>query len=248
MMHLGLITLMPEMLAVLEHGVTGRAINQGLAKLDVWNPRDWGKGSYRQIDDKPYGGGPGMVMMYEPLTAAIKHARENMPSTCKTVYLSPQGRVIDQDALNNIALANQSILFIAGRYEGIDERVIAGHVDEEWSIGNFVLSGGELAAMVFIDALVRLLPGSLGHPGSAIQDSFMDGLLDYPHYTRPPIVDGMEVPAVLLNGNHRDITRWRRKQALGNTWLKRPELLQTLHLSDSDEQLLIEFKSEHGIA
>lgn len=247
MLHLGLITLMPEMFAVLEHGVTGRAINQGLAKLDLWNPRDWGKGSYRQVDDKPYGGGPGMVMMYEPLAAAIEHARKHMDSRCKTIYLSPQGRTIEQSELNTLATTKQPLLFIAGRYEGIDERIITRYVEEEWSIGNFVLSGGELAAMVLIDAIVRLLPGSLGHPGSAMQDSFMNGLLDYPHYTRPPVVEGMEVPAVLQKGDHSAITRWRRKQALGNTWLKKPELLQTLQLSDSDEQLLAEFKSERGI-
>ncbi|VEG91992.1 tRNA (guanosine(37)-N1)-methyltransferase TrmD [Legionella spiritensis] len=246
MIHLGVITLMPEMLAVLEHGVVGRAIKQGLAKIDSWNPRQWAPGPYRQVDDKPYGGGPGMVMMYEPLAAVITHARQQMPAACKVIYLSPQGRDIRQSDLNAIADSRQSLLFIAGRYEGIDERVIERHIDEEWSIGDFVLSGGELAAMIFIDAIVRLLPGSLGHQGSAAQDSFMNGLLDYPHYTRPASVDDMAVPAVLLNGNHRDIERWRRKQSLGNTWLKRPGLLKNLELNDVDEQLLVEFKCEHG--
>lgn len=246
MLHLGLITLLPEILAGLDHGVTGRAIQQGLAKLDYWNPRDWGKGSYRQVDDKPYGGGPGMVMMYEPLVAAITKARQQMPASCKTIYLSPQGRLVSQNDLNAIVENEQALLFIAGRYEGIDERVIKRHVDEEWSIGNFVLSGGELAAMVLIDAIVRLLPGSLGHVGSASQDSFMGGLLDYPHYTRPPSVDGLEVPTVLMNGNHRDISRWRRKQALGNTWLKKPEMLHCLELTEVDKQLLDEFKRERG--
>jgi tRNA (guanine37-N1)-methyltransferase len=150
--------------------------------------------------------------------------------------------------LNRIAASKQSLLFIAGRYEGIDERIIDRYVDEEWSIGDFVLSGGELAAMVFIDAILRLLPGSLGHAGSAQQDSFMNGLLDYPHYTRPASIDGMDVPEVLLNGNHRDIERWRRKKSLGNTWLKRPELLEKVITNDSDKQLLVEFKHEQGVS
>lgn len=246
MIHLGVITLMPEILAVLDHGVTGRAIGQGIARVDSWNPRDWASRPYRQVDDKPYGGGPGMVMMYEPLVSAIRHARQQMPASCKTIYLSPQGRAIKQGDLNAIASKQQSLLFIAGRYEGIDERIIENDVDEEWSIGDFVLSGGELAAVVFIDAIVRLLPGSLGHAGSAEQDSFMNGLLDYPHYTRPSTIDGMTVPAVLLNGNHREIERWRRKQALGKTWLKRPGLLNTIKLNAFDQQLLDEFKCEHG--
>ncbi|KTD00050.1 tRNA (guanosine(37)-N1)-methyltransferase TrmD [Legionella erythra] len=247
MIHLGVITLIPEMFAVLEkHGVVGRAISQGIASVNYWNPREWASRPYRQVDDKPYGGGPGMVMMYEPLALAIREARQQMPESCKTVYLSPQGRAINQGDLNKIAREQQSLLFIAGRYEGIDERIIEKHVDEEWSIGDFVLSGGELAAMIFIDAIVRLLPGSLGHAGSAEQDSFMNGLLDYPHYTRPASIDGMGVPPVLLNGNHRDIERWRRKQALGNTWLKRPGLLETIKLNEFDQQLLDEFKREHG--
>ena len=246
MLHLGLISLLPEMIDSLKYGVVGRAIEQGLAKIDCWNPRDWSPRPYRQIDDKPYGGGPGMVMMYEPLHAALCHAKEQMPKTCKTIYLSPQGKVIRQADLNQVADSKQSLLFIAGRYEGIDERIISQDVDEEWSLGDFVLSGGELAAMVFIDALIRLLPGSLGHLGSAEQDSFMNGLLDYPHYTRPATIDGLDVPAVLLGGNHRDIERWRRKQMLGRTWLKRPDLLEKIDLSDTDKLLLVEFKREHG--
>lgn len=246
MLHLGVISLIPEIFASLAHGVTGRAIEQGLAKVDYWNPREWSSRPYRQIDDKPYGGGPGMVMMYEPLHEAIVHARGQMPATCKTIYLSPQGKVIQQADLNHIAEHKQSLLFVAGRYEGIDERIIAHDIDEEWSLGDFVLSGGELAAMVFIDALVRLLPGSLGHHASAQQDSFMNGLLDCPHYTRPAVINGAEVPSVLLGGNHRDIERWRRKQSLGKTWLKRPDLLEKLTLNDYDMQLLVEFKREHG--
>jgi tRNA (guanine37-N1)-methyltransferase len=244
-LHLGVISLIPEILDGLKYGITGRAIEQGLAKIDYWNPRDWSSRPYRQVDDKPYGGGPGMVMMYEPLHAAIEHARSQMPSNCKTIYLSPQGRVIRQTDLNQVANDRQPLLFVAGRYEGIDERIISHHVDEEWSLGDFVLSGGELAAMVFIDALIRLIPGSLGHLGSAEQDSFMNGLLDCPHYTRPATINGLDVPPVLLGGNHRDIERWRRKQSLGKTWLKRPDLLDKLQLSETDRQLLDEFQKEY---
>jgi tRNA (guanine37-N1)-methyltransferase len=245
-LQLGVISLIPEIFESLKYGVTGRAIEQNLAQIDIWNPRDWAPGTYRQVDDKPYGGGPGMVMMYEPLHAAIQHGRSKMPAHCKTIYLSPQGKVIRQDHLNQVASSKQPLLFVAGRYEGIDERIISRDVDEEWSLGDFVLSGGELAAMVFIDAIIRLIPGSLGHLGSAEQDSFMNGLLDCPHYTRPARLDGLDVPSVLLGGNHRDIEQWRRKQSLGKTWLKRPDLLKTVELSEIDKQLLDEFKSEHG--
>lgn len=244
-LHLGVISLIPEILEGLKYGITGRAIEQGLAKIDHWNPRDWSSRPYRQVDDKPYGGGPGMVMMYEPLHGAITHARSQMPDNCKTIYLSPQGKVIRQQDLNKVANDRQPLLFIAGRYEGIDERIINHHVDEEWSLGDFVLSGGELAAMVFIDAVIRLIPGSLGHLGSAEQDSFMNGLLDCPHYTRPATINGEDVPSVLLGGNHRDIERWRRKQSLGKTWLKRPDLLENVQLNETDKQLLVEFKCEH---
>ena len=246
MLHLGVISLLPEIFQSLKYGVTGRAIEQGLAQVDYWNPREWASRPYRQVDDKPYGGGPGMLMMYEPLDAAITAAQNKMPARCKTIYLSPQGRLIQQADLNQIAEQEQSLLFIAGRYEGIDERIIAHHVDEEWSLGDFVLSGGEFAAMVFIDAIVRLLPGSLGHQASAQQDSFMNGLLDCPHYTRPAMINGAGVPEVLMGGNHRDIERWRRKQSLGKTWLKRPDLLEKLQINDIDKQLLAEFKEEHA--
>ncbi|MCP0913880.1 MULTISPECIES: tRNA (guanosine(37)-N1)-methyltransferase TrmD [Legionella] len=246
MFHFGIISLLPEMFASLQYGITGRAIKHGLVNIDVWNPRDWAKLPYRQVDDKPYGGGPGMVMMYEPLHAAIVHARQQMPAACRAIYLSPQGRRIVQKDLNEAAAQKRPLLFIAGRYEGIDERIMTECVEEEWSLGDFVLSGGEMAAMVFIDAITRLLPGSLGHHGSAQQDSFMHGLLDYPHYTRPPVVNHAKVPDVLLSGNHHEIARWRKKQALGRTWLKRPDLLDQLNLNDVDKQLLIEFQREHG--
>ena len=246
MLHLGVVSLIPEIFESLKYGVTGRAIERGLARIDYWNPREWASRPYRQIDDKPYGGGPGMVMMYDPLRASIVHARSQMPANCRTIYLSPQGRTIQQADLNQIAERKQSLLFLAGRYEGIDERIVSNHVDEEWSLGDFVLSGGELAAMAFIDALVRLLPGSLGHEASAMQDSFMNGLLECPQYTRPATIDGFSVPDVLLGGNHRDIDRWQRKQSLGKTWLKRPDLLEQLQLNESDTQLLVEFKQEYA--
>lgn len=248
MLHLGVISVLPEILAGLQYGVIGRAIENQLLKVDFWNPRDWAPRPYRQIDDKPYGGGPGMVMTYQPLDAAITQAKKDMPKGCKTIYLSPQGKVVRQADINQVAANKQPLLFIAGRYEGIDERVIQNHVDEEWSLGDFVLSGGEFAALVFIDAITRLLPGCLGHAGSALQDSFMQGLLDCPHYTRPAEIDGLVVPSVLLGGNHRDIERWRRKQMLGKTWAKRPDLLDNLTLSTSDKQLLDEFINEQGIS
>ncbi len=246
MIHLGVISILPEMFSSLQYGVCGRAIEQGIAQVDIWNPRDWSTRPHRHVDDKPYGGGPGMVMMYEPLHGAITHARTQMPKNSRVVYLSPQGRQVKQSNLNEIAATQQPLLFLAGRYEGIDERIIDHHVDEEWSLGDFVLSGGELAAMVFIDSIVRLLPGALGNPGSAVHDSFMCGLLDYPHYTRPESIQGASVPEVLRNGNHQEIQRWRKKQALGRTWLRRPELLDALSLNEVDKQLLVEFIVENG--
>jgi tRNA (guanine37-N1)-methyltransferase len=245
-LHLGVISVMPDMFTPLNQGVVGRALKDKLVQVDYWNPRDFAPLPHRRVDDKPYGGGPGMVMSYPPLHQAIVEARHTLGKACKTVYLSPQGRCIKQAELKQLALDKQPILFIAGRFEGIDERIITDDVDEEWSLGDFVLSGGELAAMVFIDALVRLVPGCLGHPGSAQQDSFMDGLLDHPQYTRPECVDGKNVPDVLLSGNHAVIERWRKKQALGQTWLKRPDLLKQIRLTDDDKHLLAEFKQEHG--
>lgn len=243
--NIGVITLLPEMFSALDYGISGRALKQGLVQIDYWNPRTWSKPPHCAVDDKPYGGGPGMVMLYEPLNAAIQCAKNALPGPVKTVYLSPQGQTIQQAKLNQVVTEKQSLLLIAGRYEGIDERIITQHVDEEWSIGEYVLSGGELAAMVCIDALIRLLPNSVGDPNSVLQDSFMEGLLDHPHYTRPACIDGMEVPPVLLSGSHREIDRYRRKQMLGKTWLKRPDLLEKKQLNESDVTLLNEFKIEY---
>lgn len=246
MLHLGVISIMPDMFAALEYGIVGRTIAEKRLKVSCWDPRNWALPPHQQVDDRPYGGGPGMVMMYEPLHAAIKCAQQALGASCKTVYLSPQGMRVNQAYLTKLVDKQTSILFVAGRYEGVDERILMTDIDEEWSLGDFVLSGGEFAAMVFIDALARLLPGALGHPLSANEDSFAAGLLDHPHYTRPASVNGYEVPAVLLQGNHAAITKWRRKQALGQTWLKRPDLLYQTFLTDLDEQLLVEFKNEYG--
>ena len=238
------VSLLPEIFQALEYGVCGRAIKNAQVRIDHFNPRDWSARAYRQIDDKPFGGGPGMVMMYEPLKQAILAAKKQMSAEVKTVYLSPQGKQQHHQRLHSLVTERQEIIFIAGRYEGIDERIIARYVDEEWSLGDFVLSGGEFAAIVYMDAMIRLLPGVLGHEESAQQDSFMQGLLDHPHYTRPASVDGMDVPEVLLAGNHRAIERWRKKMALGKTWQKRSDLLAQIQLTDSDRQLLQEFIDE----
>jgi tRNA (guanine37-N1)-methyltransferase len=240
------ITLFPEMFAaVTQSGITSRALQAGLWRLETWNPRDFTTDNYRTVDDRPYGGGPGMVMLAEPLQKALDAARA--AGGGRVVYLSPQGRKLDQRAVS--ALAKESALtLLCGRYEGVDERLLARRVDEELSLGDFVLSGGELAAMALIDACVRQLPGALGDARSAAEESFADGLLDWPHYTRPerwPEDDaGSRVPEVLLSGHHAEIRRWRLKQALGRTWLRRPELLQARGMSDEEKKLLAEFRSE----
>lgn len=248
MLHLGLISILPDILAALTYGVTGRAIALGKVKVDCWNPRDWAQQPHRQVDDTPYGGGPGMVMQYEPLVAAIRYAKSCMPPATKVVYMSPQGKKISQARLNQLVAAEQSILFVAGRFEGIDERVLSTQIDEEWSIADFVISGGELAALVFMDAMMRLVPRVVGDPGSISADSFMQPCLDYPHYTKPASIDGYDVPAVLLSGDHAAISVFRRQQALGKTWLKRPDLLVGQNLSPFDEQLLEAFKRELNIS
>ena len=228
-MRLAVITLFPEMFSALtDYGVSSRAIDKQLLSIKLWNPRDFTHDRHQTVDDRPYGGGPGMVMMVEPLKAAITEARiwanENGRST-RVVYLSPQGQVLQQANAQAMADADNLIL-LAGRYEGIDERLLQDEVDEEWSIGDYVLSGGELAAMVLLDAMIRLLPGALGHESSAVEDSFTDGLLDCPHYTRPEIYEGQAVPAVLLSGNHAAIKQWRMEQSLQRTQERRPDLLK----------------------
>ncbi len=245
-MHFGVVTLFPEMLSTIaEHGVVGRACRRALVTLDVVNPRDHTDDAHRTVDDRPYGGGPGMVMKYEPLAGALQSLRATLPAGSPVVYLSPQGRVFDQPTARKYA-ALPGLVLLAGRYEGVDERLLEAHVDEELSLGDFVLSGGEIAAMAVIDAVVRLLPGVLGDESSAAQDSFMEGLLDYPHYTRPECVDGRRVPEVLLSGDHAKIARWRRKQALGRSYLRRPDLLQDVELDDEQQRLLDEFLKEQS--
>ncbi|MGA9852731.1 MAG: tRNA (guanosine(37)-N1)-methyltransferase TrmD [Gammaproteobacteria bacterium] len=247
-MRVQVVTLFPDMVdALLKFGVTGRAAERGLLKVKCWNPRDYTTDRHRTVDDRPFGGGPGMVMKVAPLRAGINAARETAGMQAPVIYLSPQGKRFDQqDARRLVAL--DALVLVAGRYEGIDERVIETEVDEELSIGDYVLSGGELPALVVIDTLARLLPGALGDEDSAAQDSFMNGLLDYPHYTRPEEIDGRRVPDVLMSGDHAAIRRWRLKQALGRTWLRRPELLEKLELNVDERELLNEFIRERGKA
>ncbi len=244
-MRFDVITLFPEMvLGSASYGVTGKAIEQDVVGLSVWNPRDYTHDKHRTVDDRPYGGGPGMVVKYQPLCDAVNDAKQkNDSKASKVVYLSPQGKQINQDLLNDASQLSQLIL-VAGRYEGVDERFIDAVCDEEWSLGDFVISGGELAALVVIDAVTRLIPGVLGDDESAKQDSYMNGLLDCPHFTRPEQGELGDVPDVLLSGNHKLIDRWRMKQALGRTQSRRPDLLEAKELSAEQEALLDEFRNE----
>ena len=243
-MHIDVVSLFPEMVnTIAEFGVVGRAQRNGLVSLGLENPRNHTSDVHRTVDDRPYGGGPGMVMKYEPLAEAIAAAKQRSPAGSPVVYLSPQGRVFDQAVARRYAEL-PGLILLAGRYEGVDERLIEAQVDEELSLGDFVLSGGEVAAMAVIDAVVRLLPGVLGDDESAAQDSFMEGLLDCPHYTRPEAVDGRDVPAVLLSGDHAEIARWRMKQALGRTYERRPELIEKLDLTDEQRELLDDYLKE----
>jgi tRNA (guanine37-N1)-methyltransferase len=226
--------------AVTDFGVTGRAVKNGLLELQTWNPRDFTHDKHNTVDDRPYGGGPGMLMMVQPLRDAIHAAKAAIGDSVKVIYLSPQGRKLTQQGVEELAKSD-SLVLVCGRYEGIDERIIQTEVDEEWSIGDYVLSGGELPAMALIDSVSRLVPGVLGKKASAEQDSFSDGLLDCPHYTRPESLDGLDVPAVLLSGNHEHIRRWRLQQSLGRTLLRRPDLLKNLALTDEQTKLLNEF-------
>jgi tRNA (guanine37-N1)-methyltransferase len=243
-MRVDVITLFPEMFSALtDYGITRRAVENGILKLHSWNPRDYTEDRHRTVDDRPYGGGPGMVMMAEPVSRAIDQARAAQ-SNAKVIYLSPQGKQLDHGAVHEFS-QRDGLILLAGRYEGIDERIINKEVDEEWSIGDYVISGGELAAMVVIDAVTRQLPGALGDQDSAAEDSFVEGLLDTPHYTRPEVWNDLAVPEVLLSGDHAAIRRWRLKQALGRTWLRRPELLESRGMNAEESELLEEFKREH---
>jgi len=238
------VTLFPETFAAVSaSGVTSRALERGLWQLSLWNPRDFTTDNYRTVDDRPYGGGPGMVMLAEPLEKAISAAKAAGEGGAKVLHLSPQGRMLDHRKVMEIS-AEERIVLLCGRYEGVDERLIERCVDEEVSIGDYVVSGGELAAMVLIDAVVRQLPGALGDGASAEQESFVNGLLDCPQYTRPETYAGEAVPAVLLSGHHAQIVRWRLKQSLGRTWMRRPELLERRGMSETERKLLEEFRQE----
>ena len=243
-MHIHIVTLFPELINdTLGHGVLGRAIANGLLEVAVSNPRDLAGDRHATVDDRPYGGGPGMVLKVEPTRTCLRQARALLPDGSRSIYLSAQGAPLDHGKVRELAEL-PGLLLLAGRYEGVDERLVEGEIDEELSIGDYVVSGGEFPALVVMDAVARLLPGVLGDESSAEQDSFVDGLLDCPHYTRPETVDEESVPDVLLSGNHKDIRRWRRKQALGRTWIRRPDLIKKLILSDEQQELLSEFVAE----
>ena len=245
-MWIGAVSLFPDMFsAVTDYGITGRAVREGLLTFNSWNPRDFTHDRHRTVDDRPYGGGPGMLMKIQPLRDAIHAARTSAPGKACVVYLSPQGERLDQSVVESLA-AEQQLILVAGRYEGVDERLIAAEVDREVSLGDFVLSGGELAAMAVIDAVTRLIPGALGHAQSAEQDSFADGLLDCPHYTRPEVYEGQAVPEVLLGGHHEQIRRWRLKESLRRTSERRPDLLEKRELTEEERQLLEEILNEPG--
>jgi len=245
-MKIAVVTLFPEQVArVAEYGVVGRAAERGVFSLDCENPRVHARDTHRTVDDRPYGGGPGMVMKFEPLAAAIDSAARRVPEGSPVVYLSPQGAAFDQATARRYG-EGPGMVLVAGRYEGVDERLIESRIDEEVSLGDFVLSGGEIAAMAVVDAVVRLLPGVLGDTESAEQDSFEEGLLDCPHYTRPEQVEGRSVPSVLLSGDHAQIARWRYKQALGRSYLRRPDLVEELKLDGEQRALLDEYLRESG--
>jgi len=245
---MGVISLFPEMFqALMDYGVTGRAVDKGLVDIKLWYLRDFTHDKHRTVDDRPYGGGPGMLMKMQPLLEAIDTARKEAVKQCgtsKVIYLSPQGKPLDQKQVVEFS-QQPGLILLAGRYEGVDERLIASQVDMECSIGDYVLSGGELPAMVLMDAVIRLLPEALGHDQSAIEDSFTEGLLDHPHYTRPEVFNDMAVPDVLLSGHHEQIKNWRLKQSLGRTWVRRPDLLAKKALTKKEQQLLQEFIAEY---
>ena len=240
-MWIGVVSLFPEMFkAVTEYGISRRAVENGLLTLEVWNPREFTEDKHRAVDDKPYGGGPGMLMKVQPLKDAINAAKRKAQAQCPVIYLSPQGKPLEQADLASLAMLPEVIL-VAGRYEGIDERLIESVIDMEVSIGDFVASGGELPAMLLIDGVTRLLPGAVGDADSVEQDSFSNGLLDYPQYTRPETEDGLTVPEVLMSGDHGQIARWRKMQSLGRTYIKRPDLIRARTLTEEEKQLLDEY-------
>jgi len=244
----GVVSLFPELVTpVTSYGVVGRACERGLLELTQASPRDFTVDRHRSVDDRPYGGGPGMVLRYEPVRDALRALRERLPAGSRVMVLSAQGRQFDQALARELAAA-PGMLLVTGRYEGIDERIVEGEALEEISLGDYVLSGGELAAAVIIDAVARLLPGVLGHEDSSLEDSYMDGLLDCPQYTRPEVIEGMSVPEVLLGGDHEAVRRWRLKQALGRTWLRRPTLLEAKLLNEEEQELLEEFRNEMAVA
>lgn len=244
-MWIGVISLFPEMFEIITHyGIVRKAIKNNLLNIHFWNPRKFTQNRHHKVDDRPYGGGPGMLMMIQPLFHAICDAKKKAGAGVKIIYFSPQGQKLTHNNITQLLKTSKMIL-VCGRYEGIDQRFIDTEIDEEWSIGDYVLSGGELAAMVFIDVLVRFIPGSLSNPSSAQKDSFIEGLLDCPHYTRPSIFNGLKVPTILLSGNHVQIDRWRLKQSLGYTWLKRPEFLENITLNYEQMILLHEFQKEY---
>ncbi len=250
-MRFDVVTLFPEMFAAItQYGVTRRAVEQGRFQLQTWNPRDFTSDNYRTIDDRPYGGGPGMVMLAEPLAQAITAAKAAQAAAgvakCRVIYLSPQGRQLSDAVVKELLARGEGLILLAGRYEGVDERLLRQQVDEELSIGDYVLSGGELAAMVVVDSVVRQIPGVLGDDASAEQDSFVKGLLDCPHYTRPEVYNGEEVPAVLMSGHHAEIEKWRLKQALGRTAERRPDLLAARQLTKQEARLLAEYQQEQA--
>ena len=226
--------------AITNYGVTGRACKNGLLNIKCFNPRDYASDNYQSVDDRPFGGGPGMLMLYETLEKAVLEAKADLGQETKVIYMSPQGRKLSQSVVRDLSRAD-SFIVVSGRYEGIDERFISKYIDEEISLGDYVLSGGELPSMVLIDAVSRLIPGVLGDYSSAEQDSFYDEILDYPQYTRPESIEGMDVPEVLLSGNHESIRRWRLSQSLGKTFTKRPDLLKTLALTDEQEEFLAKY-------
>ena len=236
---LGVISLFPELIRqVSDAGVFGRAVRDGIVDLQVFNPRDYTEDRHRTVDDKPYGGGAGMVMQYAPLCAALAAARAAAPVGSPVVMMSPQGRRFDQ-ALANQSASGSGLIFVCGRYEGVDERFIEAHVDEQWSLGDFVLSGGELPALAMMDAIARQIPGVLGNSLSIIDESHLDGTLDYPHYTRPEEIDGLMVPQQLLSGDHAAISEYRRREALIRTFARRPDLLAGRVFEESDRKSLI---------